>query len=357
MKANNLDEVVVGFESTGSYGEPLVHYLRERGAKVVQVNPMHTKRIKELVGNSPSKTDNKDPKVIADIISLGHALTVVIPEGVVAEIRRLIHARERAMQRRTALLCQLQDILFPVFPEFFHLIKNVTTKTARYLLEHCPTPQSIVEKGLEDLTDTLRKISRGKLNQKSIQELYDAASNSIGIKAGVKSILFESKEIQASIRSCESFIEETEKEISIALKQIPYSSYLLSIKGMGEITVAGIIGEFGDLNNFRTVAEAEKLAGLNLYEISSGKQKGKLRISKRGRPLLRKLLYFAAINVVRKGGIFHDWYRKSRERGMPGMKALVAVSRKLLRLIFALVRNHSNYVEDYMNQKAVKMAA
>ncbi len=62
--------------------EPLTQFLRsKKGVRLVQVNPMHTKRLKELSGNSPLKTDRKDPKVIADIIELGHALTVVIPEG------------------------------------------------------------------------------------------------------------------------------------------------------------------------------------------------------------------------------------------------------------------------------------
>ena len=70
-------EVVVGYESTGPYAEPLVHYLRSKPVKIVQVNPMHTKRMKEVNDNSPLKTDDKDPRVIADIIRLGHALTVV----------------------------------------------------------------------------------------------------------------------------------------------------------------------------------------------------------------------------------------------------------------------------------------
>ncbi|MCP4978825.1 MAG: IS110 family transposase, partial [Maribacter sp.] len=73
-KAHCLKNVVVGFEPTGPYGEPLVHYLRKKEVKLIQVNPMHTKRVKELEGNSPNKTDQKDPKVIADIIELGHAL-------------------------------------------------------------------------------------------------------------------------------------------------------------------------------------------------------------------------------------------------------------------------------------------
>src|SRR5512139_2612725 len=56
---NQLETVVVGFESTGPYGEPLVQFLSKRPVRLVQVNPMHTKRLKELEGNSPEKTDRK----------------------------------------------------------------------------------------------------------------------------------------------------------------------------------------------------------------------------------------------------------------------------------------------------------
>jgi len=55
--------------------------MMSKPVKIVQVNPMHTKRMKEVNDNSPLKTDDKDPRVIADIIRLGHALTVVVPEG------------------------------------------------------------------------------------------------------------------------------------------------------------------------------------------------------------------------------------------------------------------------------------
>jgi transposase len=91
-----------------------------------------------------------------------------------------------------------------------------------------------------------------------------------------------------------------------------------------------------------------KLAGLDLYEVSSGKHRGKLRISKRGRPLMRKLLYLAALSAVRKDGVMNEWYQRALSRGMKKTKALVAVSRKLLVLIFALVRDHSVYVENYV---------
>ena len=75
------NEVMVGYESTGPYAEPLAQYLMDKPVTIVQVNPMHTKRVKEVNDNSPRKTDEKDPRVIADMVRLGHALSVVVPEG------------------------------------------------------------------------------------------------------------------------------------------------------------------------------------------------------------------------------------------------------------------------------------
>lgn len=358
MKGHNLEDVVIGFESTGPYAEPLLHYLMKKKVRLVQVNPMHTKRLKELQGNSPNKTDHKDPKVIADIIELGHSLTVVIPEGAAAELRRLTHARERAIQRRTALFNQLQDIVFVLFPEFLEVMKDVKTRSAQYLLKSYPTPRDIIKHGFEALTVTLKKISRGKLGEERARALYEAATKSVGIKEGQASILFEVREILALIETSERFIAELEKEMSCHLHEIPYSGFVLSLKGIGEITASGLIGEVGDFSKFSTIPEIIKLAGLDLFEISSGKHKGIRRVSKRGRPLMRKLLFFAAINVVREGGVMHERYQGYLQRGMPKMKALIAVARKLLCIIFALVRDHSEYVSNFAEkQNTVKEAA
>ena len=70
----SCNEVMVGYESTGPYAEPLVHYLMNKPVTIVQVNPMHTKRMKEVNDNSPLKTDDKDPRVIADIHTAGTCL-------------------------------------------------------------------------------------------------------------------------------------------------------------------------------------------------------------------------------------------------------------------------------------------
>jgi transposase len=356
-EANHLEAIVVGFESTGSYGEPLQHFLMKRSATLVQVNPLHTKRLKELQGNSPNKTDRKDPKVIADIIELGHALTVVIPEGVAAELRRLTQARERATQRRTRFFNQIQDLVFIFFPEFLQVMKDIKTCSARYLLRHYPCPEDIVRCGFENLGSILKKISRGKLDKKRAWTLYGAAGHSVGLQEGRKAILIELQEILSEMESVDQFILKIEQEMAVRLPEIPYSHSILSLKGIGVVTAAGLIGEVGDFGKFHTLSEILKLAGLDLFEVSSGQHKGNRHISKRGRSLLRKILFFAALNTVRKDGVLYDTYQRHLGKGMPPIKALVAVERKLLGILFALARDHSNYIVGYSKMPSLKKAA
>lgn len=357
-KTHGLEEIIVGFESTGPYMEPLVQFMKsKKGVRLVQVNPMHTKRLKELTGNSPLKTDWKDPRVIADIIALGHALTVVIPEGPAADLRRLTQGRERTMASRTRLLNQLQSILALSFPEFLQVMKDVSTASAMHLLRHHPTPQHIVTLGEVALAAILRKVSRGKLREDRARALFEAANESVGIREGRNSMLLEIELMLDTIESYDGFIEKSAAEMLRHLQEIPYSRAILSLKGIGPVTAAGLIGEVGDFTKFSTISEIMKLAGLDLYEVSSGKHKGKLRISKRGRPLIRKLLYLAALSAVREGGTMHEWYQRALSRGMKRTKALVAVSRKLLGIIFALVRDHSVYVDNYVKQKPVLQEA
>ena len=356
-KEHELEQIVVGFESSGPYAEPLFHYLRKKPVKLVQINPMHSKRIKELTGNSPNKTDKKDPRVIADVISLGHALTLVVPEGPAAQLRRLTQARERAINRRTAALNQLQDLIFVIFPEFLNIMKGISTKTAFYLINKYPTPESIFALGVESLTMIVKKISRGKLGGERAERLFNAAQSPIGVQEGKGSILLEIEYLVSQIGSDNSFIASLEKQMGHYLQEIPYSHSLLSIKGIGTIIVGGLIGEVGDFKKFHTISEIMKLAGLDLYEVSSGKHKGQRRISKRGRSLMRKLLFFAAINVVKSNGIMHEQYHQMLDRGMLKMKALIAISRKLLKLLFALARDNTVYVHNYSEIHHLKLAA
>jgi len=353
------DEVLVGYESTGPYAEPLVHYLANKQVKIVQVNPMHTKKMKEVNDNSPLKTDEKDPRVIADIIRLGHALSIVVPEGDAAYLRRLNNARERHVGEQTALLNQLQQLVFLIFPEFKTVLRNMKGKTAQYILKRYTLPERVGTLSKEALGEEMRKRSMGKFGIKDAESLIGLARETVGIKEGLGGIFIDIRHILMQLEAEVRFISEIEAEMGTTLERIPCSVRLLSIKGLGIVSVAGLIGEVGDFSKFSTQSEIMKLAGLDLYEISSGKRKGQRRISKRGRSLLRKILFYAAIQMIRKNGIMYEYYARLTGRGMERMRALIAVSRKLLRIIHAIVRDNRDYVGQYqaLERRVIKMAA
>jgi transposase len=186
------------------------------------------------------------------------------------------------------------------------------------------------------------KRSRGKFGIEDAESLIALAQGTVGIQEGLAGMVI--RPILLQLEAEERFILEIEVEMEATLERIPYSARLLSIKGLGIVSVSGFIGEVGNFSKFNTQSEILKLAGLDLYEISSGNRKGQRRISKRGRSLLRKILFYAAIQTIRKNGILHEYYTRLTDRGMGRMRALIAVSRKLLRIIHALVRDDIDYV-------------
>ena len=349
----NCIEVMVGYESTGPYAEPLVQYLMDKPATIVQVNPLHTKRIKELNDNSPRKTDDKDPRVIADVLRLGHALSVIVPEGDAAYLRRLNNARERHVGERTALLNQLQQLVFLIFPEFRTVFNDVTVKTARHLLKNYTTPATIAGLNKDDLGEEIRKRSMGKFGMKEAEALINLARDTVGIKEGAAGMVMDIRHILVQLQSVNGFIEEIETEMKKTLERIPSSARILSLHGLGVVTVGGLIGEVGDFLKFRTQSEIMKLAGLDLFEISSGKRKGQRHISKRGRSLLRKILYNAAVGTIRKNGIMCDHYERLIGRGMVRTSAIIVIAKKLLRIIHAMMRDGRDYMPNYESPKRV----
>jgi transposase len=148
--------------------------------------------------------------------------------------------------------------------------------------------------------------------------------------------------IHASLRAVEAQIIEVEQAQGDILKQIPYAELLLTIPDMAPVTVATILGETGDLRCYRSAASLIKMAGLNLYTISSGTFCGRTRISKRGRPLLRRIVYMAALRMSKKGRPLAGFRERLLDR-LAKPQITVACCRKLLRLIYAVVRDESAY--------------
>lgn len=356
MKAYGLEKVVFGYESTGCYGDPLKLYMQQKGARLIQVNPMHTKRLKELSDNSPNKTDEKDPRVIADILMLGYGLTSVIPEGKIAELRELAQSRESRLEDINRVKNRMEAHLARYFPEFLHIM-GLKTKTSIYLLVNYPTAEDIAEKQLNKLNEEIYRISRARIKYSKVEKLHQAAIDSIGIKEAQQAYREEIKRQIEQLKVFEKQLAEIEQQIEIITDQLPEARILKSIKGIGLITAAYLLSEIVDFKSYKVEKEVEKFAGLNLFEISSGEHKGERRLSKRGRTLLRKALYIAVLNMINKNGIYYNDYQRYLKRGVKKVKAMVIIMKRLLRMVYAMVKKNETFIANYSGNANHKLAA
>lgn len=345
--------IIVGLESTGHYWQTLAHWLREKGVMVVQVNPLHTHKAKDLYDNSPSKTDAKDARIIADLVSQGKFLHCIIPEGRYADVRYLAFMYKRLITERTRQVNSMHRVIDVLFPEFTSIFRNIQTKTCHYLLTHVPTPALLLSFPYDELVKALRLVSRGHVREEKIAALYEAARTSVGIREGVvglRLILAHSLSWYTQIQEEIAHLYQLIVEVMDTFEE---TAYLLSVKGVGVLTVAVLLGETGGLGHYNSAEDVLKLAGLNLYERSSGKRRGRRRITRRGRSMLRECLYLAAVSVVRRGGVLNGFYERLRNNGKRRAVALVAVACKLMRILFALARDKRSYQMDYSPEPSV----
>ena len=202
----------------------------------------------------------------------------------------------------------------------------------------------------------LRRWSRGRLREERAQALLAAADQSVGVDAGLESRTWVLRRAVRGLTSLEHEIRAVEVRMADWLERIPFAACLLSMPGVGVVTTATLLGECGDLGDYPSARELLKFCGLNLVSSSSGQHQGRNRISKRGSRSARHQLYLLAGRLARWDGAWREDYDRLRGRGAEKKEALVALSRKAVRVLFALARDRSLFAGCYAGG-ALKRAA
>ncbi|AAM23454.1 transposase [Caldanaerobacter subterraneus subsp. tengcongensis MB4] len=339
-------KILIGFEPSGHYWKPLAWFLKEKGYTVVIVNPYHVKQRKEEEDNSPSKNDRKDALIIARLIKEGKFLNCLLPQNTYADLRNLSVARKQLIKKLNSVKNKIIAILDEYFPEFEEVFKNLWGKAALWILRNCPFPSIILKLSKEEIAEQLKKATNNRVGMKRAEKLIEAAKKSIGVKEGIKGAQIRLNIYLDELEFLKTQLETIEKAMEELLKKIDIAEYLLSIPGIGVITVAGFLAEVGDIGKYTHYKQIQKLGGLNITDNQSGKHRGKTKISKRGRPELRNLLYKASLTLVAKNKEFkalYNYFLRRRENPLEKKQALIAISIKLIRVMFTLAKKKEKY--------------
>ena len=187
-------------------------------------------------------------------------------------------------------------------------------------------------KGTKD-SIALRKIvaSVGKLDH--YQQQLKAHLKQLKETAMFLGVKVNLSQLEKSIKSIEKQIEEFEVYIH---DHAPKEAVEISkaVRGVSQTGIAKILSLL-DGHEFTDRDKLVAFTGLDVAARRSGAWKGKERISKRGSPHMRKLLFQMAWGLKQHNAMYREYYKKMKERGKHYFTCLIAVARKFLRFLFA----------------------
>lgn len=357
-------DVIFGIEPTGHYWFTLAEFLQNEGIKLVIVNPHHVNKSKELEDNSPTKNDYKDAKVIADLTRNGHYSEPRLPKRIYADLRILMNHREKVMLNLGQTQRRIQNWLDRFFPEYHSVFTDWEGKASLITLAEFPTPQEIVTLGAVAVLKRWKQDVKRAVGMKRAEKLVQAARSSIGLMEGLTAAKIELKDLLEQYILFVRQSDDIMQQVGQLLEQIPGTEEMLTVPGVGVVTLAGFLAEVGDLNGYDHSQQIIRLAGFNLWENSSGKKKGKSTITKRGRSRLRALLFRAVMPMVAKNAEFkalHHYYTKRSQNPLKKKQSIVALCGKLIRVLHTLgtkqIRYNADSVLGPVRQSQLQMAA
>ena len=328
---NSLDhskEIRIGFEATGHYHMNLMLFLEKNNYSFMEFNPALVNEFIKSQTLRKTKTDKKDAYQISNYLMSVNYKPHPKQFYHKYSLKSLSRLREKLVKQRSYYQVALTNVLDMTFPEFKPFFNDFSV-TAFYILKKYKTAERIAN--MKDY-DSLRKVSHGKFSFSKFLKLKELAKNTIGCSNEI--FVTELEAILELHNSISSKIKELDDKINFYIKELDPPT--LSIKGIGIITCAGIISEFGDISRFKSADAMVAFAGLEPSISQSGTESHTGKMVKHGSGHLRYHLMHAAEYVFMHEPIFTEFYYKKRNEGKAHRVALTHVAKKLIRVIYKL---------------------
>lgn len=352
--ANELGKrgIIVLSESTGGYERKLLETADRLGHRTALINPEHVAKFKTIESNDTGKTDRKDPRVMHLVARMGktqkHRL---LPERY-RRLRRLTAYYDDDEAVLTATRQRIQALIGELFPDYDKDAQFTFGNTGIALMDAFQyNPHRIVRAGYARFEKAMKRRVRF-VRFATLERLWASADASatyrrsddeLALLVGRLTALWGDYERMTERRALMQRQIETLGEELGALGALPKLEHL---PGITLFNLARIAGETGPLSDFRSKRALVRYAGLNIRERKSGTYCGQNRISKKGRPLLRKILGQATYPLLRGRHLYGSYYHRKLAEGMHNQKAKVAVMRRFLELLFALSKHQDTFVPD-----------
>lgn len=350
-QSESLFQIVM--EATGHYHECIFRYLVANNYLVQIKNPVVIARFKQSEYLDKAKTDNLDALLIAQYASKHPFSPSMLKSYNIERIRRISRAKYFLYQDKERTINHLHRYLDESFPELIPFLRKrgdikryqgrnfFDSKTTLWFLENFPSAKKF-SNARSETAEKLRRMSKGSFSLIKFNELRNIAKNSIGVS------FQETEEIIIQlVQELRSIQERNDKLDELLVPLINETApNLLTVPGIGYRLAGLLISEIGDASQFSNADKIIKFAGLDVRVYQSGTIEKHGAIRKRGSPLLR----YALFQVAEKARIhcpeISEFYSKKKCEGKHPICALTHTARKILRIVWALLKTGQNYSQS-----------
>lgn len=336
LKPYNKSDIHIAFEATGHYSLNLELFLTNNGYTYIKTNPLIIHQFLKARSLRRTKTDKADSITIAKyLMSIPYQPNSDLLYTIFT-LKSLCRARENLIKERSKFSILLTNELDKSFPELKPFFNNMISSTLLYILEKYPNTKHIA--AMKDY-ESIRKLSRGKFTYAKFAQLKELAKNSVGFHNENTDLLIST--YVSIYNDFNNKIDPIEKQISTIIKVL--NPRMLTIPGIGEISAATILSEYGDIKNFSSPNKMLAFAGLDPSINQSGTLESNGKMVKHGSGHLRYAIMNSAMTILRFSPEFYDYYLKKRSEGKCHRVALSHVSKKLIRVIYSLEKNNIDF--------------
>lgn len=332
----------IGLEATGVYGENLTEFLRRNGFEATTLNPLSVKKQLTATTLRKTKTDKSDAKFLAVMLARGNYEPDAPTSYHISELKSLSRKRFLLVKKRSGAKNVAKALITKLFPEYSKIFTDTFGASSMAVLMKYPSAREIAACRPSSLAKLLEASSRGRFGLEKAKSIIELAKISVGnySSADALSLTMTLEEIEFFSRQ----IERVEQEIHLIFREHP--SPILTVPGIGEVIGAMIISEIGNIRRFSNPNKLLAFAGLEPSIYQSGKftpDSGSM--VKRGSSYLRWALLWAARLVPRFSVTFGNYLDKKSSQGKHFNVATSHVAKKLVRVIFSLLKNDTIFSE------------
>jgi transposase len=285
------------------------------------------------------KTDAKDAYVIAETARIRRDLTVIDHDtDLVRNLAVLISHRSDLIADRVRMINRLRDLMTSVFPSLERAFDYASCKGALVLVTGYATPQRIRRIGQTRLA--------GWLRQRKVRDSAGVAARAV-LAARAQTTVLAGQELSATIiaematniLTLDDRLKHLDAQIAATFAQHPQAAIIQSMPGFGAFLGASLLVGAGDLRAFPTAGHLAAAAGLVPVPNDSGRRTGNLHRPKRYSRPLRHVFYLSAQTSMMRPGPNRDYYLKKREHGRTHTQAVIALARRRVDVLWALLRD------------------